>query len=124
MQQEKRVRYGKNSTKKITQPAGINGSARYVFCKLMPDGSYEDFTEEEKQIKRDLYRQLNIGADVEEMEDFQAAKKAYDRHEITEKELIEYTNALLENKWYLYLGAIEEKLNCKCVFATHLTKKE
>ena len=124
VQQEKKIRYGKNNTRRITHKAGIDGSARYIFCKLMPDGSYEDFTEEKKQIKRYLYKQLGIGADVEEIEDFQAAKKAYERHEITEQEFIDCTNALLENKWYLYLGAIEEKLKCKCVFATHLTKKD
>ena len=124
VRQEKKARYGKNSTRKNVQIPGTEGSAKYVFCKLLTDGSYVDFTEEEKKIKRELYKQLNVDDNEEELEDFQAIRESYQKQEISENEYIEYCNAYRQDKWYAYVAAIEERLNCKCVFATHLTKKE
>lgn len=122
IQQEKKDRYGKNSTRAVRQKPGKEGSARYVFCKLTAEGCYLDFTEKEKEIKRKLYKELNIGESIEDFEDFQAIKEAYERNEINAEEYADYCSACRQERWQKYLGALEEKLGCRCVFATHLKK--
>lgn len=122
--QEKKLRYGKNSSRKIKAPPGNEGSSKYVFCKQLDDGSYVEFTDEEKQIKRELYHQLNLGDNDEDLEEMFALKDAFNKHEITEQEYVESCYALKQDKWYTYLAALEEKLNCRCTFATHLTKND
>ena len=98
--------------------------SKYVFCKQLDDGSYVEFTDEEKQIKRELYHELNLGDNDEDLEEMFALKDAFNKHEITEQEYVESCYALKQDKWYTYLAALEEKLNCRCAFATHLTKND
>ena len=120
-QRIKQEQYGKNSTRKIKQAPGPKGSARYIFCKRMGDGEYEPFTEEELEIKKQIYKELKLGEDVEDLEEIRALKEAKDNGEISLEDYAFYCEAATENRWNKYVSALNECFHCECTFATLLS---
>lgn len=117
--------FGKNSTQRKPQEKGKTGKAKYIFCKRLKNDEYQAFTPEEWRMQKQYYE--NAGYWKSEYIDFVEDSLILEQHkrgEISDKEFDEYFVDKKRWAWICFVSEIQEKLDCVCVFATHLTIDE
>lgn len=100
---------------------GELGSSRWVFCKIMPNGDAELFTEQEQEIKKKLeqkYLKSNTGVIYES----RAIISAYKQKEITKEEYDEMLEELLTTEvgWDIFEAKFTEAIGYPVDFRIEL----
>jgi hypothetical protein len=119
--QERKRRYGKISSKKHPQESGKDGSCRFIFCKITPSGEMLHFNNLEMKIIKDIRKKYNFG---EETEEYQAFREAYQSGEITQEEWADYTENYEKDKWDEYCAEVAHNIESFVGFGVQVEKRE
>ena len=107
---------------------GLQGSCRYVYCKIRQDGTGESFNQKELEILESLKEKYQINKIYGEAQ-IQAlgAKEDLKQGSLTQEDyqaVLDQNGAILENIWNQINLEFEDIINIKCGFRLLLQKKE